>query len=83
MCVCARVLFVHSLSVITLQVFRCLVNYLVTDDVPELMPIEYALELLMLANAYQVTRLEEICEQVILYIHINIYVYISVYVCIR
>mmetsp|Transcript_18449 Transcript_18449/g.60357 ORF Transcript_18449/g.60357 Transcript_18449/m.60357 type:complete len:496 (+) Transcript_18449:63-1550(+) len=43
--------------------FRSLIDYLLTDEVPEPTPAEQALDLIVLANAYQMTRLEQICEQ--------------------
>jgi len=46
--------------------FRSLVNYLFTDDLPRGMSAAHALELMMLANAYQLTRLEQLCEQALL-----------------
>mmetsp|Transcript_28556 Transcript_28556/g.87381 ORF Transcript_28556/g.87381 Transcript_28556/m.87381 type:complete len:335 (+) Transcript_28556:746-1750(+) len=46
--------------------FRSLIDYLLTDEVSEVLSAEHALDLIMLANAYQLTRLEHICEQMLL-----------------
>uniref|UniRef100_A0A6U5EUN1 BTB domain-containing protein n=1 Tax=Calcidiscus leptoporus TaxID=127549 RepID=A0A6U5EUN1_9EUKA len=43
-------------------VFRGLIDYLVTDHLPGTLSTEAVLDLMMLANAYGVQRLEQLCE---------------------
>ena len=46
-------------------VFRALLDYLLTDEVSENINADEALELMMLANAYGVLRLEQLCEHLV------------------
>jgi len=59
---------------VSYSVFRALLDYLLTDEMPEGFEntdqrceavLDAALELMMLANAYGVLRLEQLCEQVL------------------
>jgi len=59
---------------VSYSVFRALLDYLLTDELPEELEdanarcdlaLDGALELMMLANAYGVQRLEQLCQQVL------------------
>lgn len=47
---------------VSYPVFRALLDYLLCDSLSDELPCDATLELLMLANAYGVTRLEQLCE---------------------